>query len=171
MAGRHYAGPVENIGVWKCPACGAPNEGKLQDGCTSCGSGGQTARKAEDRSAHLNGFQEALNDGTPPIDPLRAAFSEFMRREYPNAALEERFMTLVWDAFKAGAAYMKTAAAVAEPPALPLLGTVESRTIIAALGFFAEQILSLAPEEVKTGEWLGKEDTLNLIKRLEASNG
>lgn len=52
-----------------------------------------------------------------------------------------------------------------------LEGTIQSRTIIAALTFFADQVLKAGPEEVITGEWLNATDTNTLIAELKHTYG
>ena len=51
------------------------------------------------------------------------------------------------------------------PP--PLEGSAESRTILAALQLFLDQVLRSAPEEVAEGEWLSAEETEALIRKLK----
>jgi hypothetical protein len=46
----------------------------------------------------------------------------------------------------------------------PLTGTIQSRTIRAALEFFREQILTAQPEEVTTGEWLSAEAVTEMLR-------
>jgi hypothetical protein len=40
MAFKHYQGtPPAVRAAWRCPSCGAPNTGALEDGCVACGVG------------------------------------------------------------------------------------------------------------------------------------
>jgi len=39
IEGGVYKGARPSVGPWKCPACGVENNGPLQAGCASCGSG------------------------------------------------------------------------------------------------------------------------------------
>jgi hypothetical protein len=49
----------------------------------------------------------------------------------------------------------------------PLVGSAESRTIIAALKLFIEDILPTAGEEIASGEFLSIPEVEKLIERLE----
>ena len=51
--------------------------------------------------------------------------------------------------------------------AVPLSGTAETRTVIAALRLFMENILPTATEEIQSGEFLSIEETVRLIAKLE----
>jgi hypothetical protein len=153
---RHYTGATERTGPWKCPACGQPNEGPLDAGCDHCHAG-QPGYRAEERQAAAS-------------DPVREAFDRFIRQNY-GERLDHYVYEIAWAAFTAGLKYVQPAPDVPGDPLLaPVLsGTIESRTIIAALSYFAEQILSMAPDEVKTGEWLDKAGVEQLIRTLETS--
>jgi hypothetical protein len=70
---------------------------------------------------------------------------------------------LVYQAFKAGWEIAMSQQQVAASVS-PLTGTIQSRTIRAALEFFREQILTAQPEEVTTGEWLSADQVTELLK-------
>jgi hypothetical protein len=155
---RHYTGATERTGPWKCPACGQPNEGPLEAGCNSCHAG-QPGHKAREREAATDQVRLAFErwytaaaQALDPDEPLNPA----------------TYRVFVWQAFQAGVHYVQQTVTAPAAPAV-LAGTVESRTVIAALSFFAEQILSMAPDEVKTGEWLDKAGVEQLIHTLETS--
>lgn len=71
---------------------------------------------------------------------------------------------LVYDAFKTG--FQIGISHVAQQ-AVPLSGTAESRTVVAALKLFLENILPTASEEIASGEFLSVEETVRLIAKLE----
>lgn len=52
-------------------------------------------------------------------------------------------------------------------PTDPLLGSIEDRTIVAALEYFRDQILSQQPEEIETGEWLAGPELAALIQQYK----
>lgn len=72
---------------------------------------------------------------------------------------------LVYEAFKAGFAASRVK--IQTETSLPLTGTAESRTIVAALRLFLENVLPMASEEIAAGEYLSVEETERLIRRIE----
>ena len=161
---RHYTGPgLGQTGPWTCPSCGAKNTGALEDGCPNC---------RERQTAQHIGVDPPVRRREPaPIAAsdfnIEQAFEQFLRAERIVNGTEQN---VARRAFFAGVAYVRrhTPAEPREPAdPLPLTGTKESRTIIAALKFFREQILSLTPEEVHTGEWLSASEVDAYLTHLE----
>ncbi len=121
-----------------------------------------------------------FDDAPPADDPgrpmagddIRGAFqswSEAMGCDHLLTSEVDRLR----DAFEAGAQWQRDQMMPARPHDLPLEGTLESRTIVAALQLFREQVLVHNPEEVKTGEWLNARDVEVLIHgiRTQAAKG
>jgi hypothetical protein len=48
-----------------------------------------------------------------------------------------------------------------------LEGTIQSRTLVAALTFFADQVLKQQPEETVNGEWLKADQISSLIEDVK----
>lgn len=147
--GRMRSTAPPAIGIWKCPSCGAENQGPIYAGCTSCGAGkpGQPAKQAP-----------------RPSDPVGEAFQSWLGGL--RDTIEPATALLLFDAFKAGYAM---GLGEQKPEVLadtPLSGTPESRTIIAALELFVDNVLQHSPEEVKSGEFLSAAETRKLIERL-----
>lgn len=157
---------------FRCPQCGVQNEGLLADGCTACGSGSAKAsfvgvppvRPPRDSVPEMESF-------TPPPDPstfqspLMAAFAQWVT-PYRASVTSEMFTLLLY-AFKAGVAFGMGQTDSIQGGAVAMTGTAESRTVIAALRMFIEQILSQHPEECQSGEWISAEQAEAVIARLE----
>lgn len=171
ISGGRYTGPEAHAqGPWKCPACSAENQGPIPQGCVACGSGkpgyhvGQPAAPAEDRSAHLTGFVEALNDGDP--DPLyQVAYN--WSTEHPDVTTTEAFVAGFKAARAQFLAHTMQAAPVTVDVATLAPHTKAQRTIIAALEIFKDQILNQAPEEILSGEWMSIPEVDALIATLK----
>ena len=113
--------------------------------------------------------EELLPPSPPADDPLSDAFLQWCQR----ARLQGASFTSedLFRAFEAGIAYaeeraLMKARGVKARVAEELEGTVESRTIVAALTFFREQVLAHSPEEVRTGEWMSTADVDRLIQAI-----
>ena len=108
--------------------------------------------------------------GTITMPPIQEAFQEWVQAaglQGPVYSVEYLFQ-----AFSAGAKWQQhqgllSAGRGAPAGDVPLEGTVETRTITAALELFKEQVLSANPEEVKSGEWLSAEEVDALIQRFK----
>jgi hypothetical protein len=75
---------------------------------------------------------------------------------------------LCLEAFELGAAILRDEIGMPETPPPPVLeGSAESRTILAALQLFLDQVLRSDPEEVAEGEWLSAQDCEQLIRTLK----
>lgn len=171
-AGRYQGPEAEMHGPWKCPACGANNDGLIPLGCTACGSGkpgyhvDQTPAPAPamDRSASLNGVVEAINDGDP--DPVyQVAYAWHL--DHPDHTPIEAFVA----GFKAARAQLLAHTMQAAPVTVDVEQLAPEgkprRTIIAALEIFKDQILSQAPDEITSGEWLSVPEVDELITTLK----
>lgn len=157
---------------FRCPQCGVQNEGLLADGCTACGSGSAKAsfvgvppvRPARESVPEREAFTP------PPItptyeSPLMAAFAQWMSAA--EGAITSEVFVLVLSAFKAGVTFGMGQTDSIQGGAVAMTGTAESRTVIAALRMFIEQILSQHPEECQSGEWMSAEQAEAVIARLE----
>lgn len=158
MRGRHGIRHVPQApSVWKCPACGSENSGPLEQGCQSCGSGKPGQHVGVDPPARPEAEQQA------PIssDALGDRWLEWIRpyRGKFDADAEQ----MMYAAFTAG---YEAGLTVGTGLHVPLKGTAESRTIIAALRLFLEQIPEFG-DEVARGEFLSAEQIQQLIQRLE----
>ncbi len=186
---RHYEGSeAQAKPIWKCPACGEENQGLLEAGCTACGSGGgakhvgvpPAVRKDQISTVRTSTVRTVP---TTPIEPFNhLCLRRFLLwldtlRPRPTASEQAR----LFPAFIAGwharpqtwenemttdeeemvAPYDDPAPTAGDLPA-ELEGTIQSRTLVAALTFFADQVLRQQPEETETGEWL-KADQINQL--------
>lgn len=137
------------LSVWKCPACGVENTSLLAQGCPACGSG-------------RPGQHVVAQEAQPVIvSPTDAMFTAWMRHRHPD--VEGWVETLMREAWHAGA----EAARLETAPTDVLLGTAESRTLVAALRLFSDQVLRYNPEEVRSGEWLSAAEVEQVVARLE----
>jgi hypothetical protein len=155
---RHYRGPGLGEAIWNCPACGAENQGAIAQGCALCGSG-------------RPGYKMDAPPPPPPTatpEPPAAEETEFTRwmRQHPDATVEDAYTA----GYIEGMRDARRQQLAAQPPAAapPAEGDINSRTMIAALTFFRDQVLVDNPEEVTTGEWLNAAAVTNLIARLTA---
>lgn len=108
---------------------------------------------------------------------IRAAFAAWFEQrqqddENPDGVRKRG--PLMEEAFNAGALWMRqqfesTGSLRKVTQELQLEGTVESRTIIAALELFKAQVLVENPPEVKSGEWLNARDVDVLITGIRAN--
>lgn len=80
---------------------------------------------------------------------------------------------LLYAAFVAGATHAEQTAlrsvrarSAERRPDAPLTGTAETRTLIAALELFIDQVLAFSPEEVGAGEWLSADDARAVVAAL-----
>lgn len=173
---RHYTGDRPSDGPWKCPACKADQTGPLAEGCQACGSGTQ-------KGYHItsDGPPRRLPNPVQAAPPLRAKQIEQLRTDMADGLTIYQY-ALNWsaanpeaslaDAFIAGYQYANAKTIGAPPVAVdvPTLAPEGKprRTIVAALGFFREQILPRALDEVASGEWCSVEEVDELIRQLQA---
>ena len=103
------------------------------------------------------------------VDSIEEAFDAWQPPVRGGGYTEQQLHELLFSAFKAGVAWHArslTTAARATKPTDALEGTPESRTLVAALSFFIDQVLIHHPEEVQSGEWLTATDATALIDTL-----
>lgn len=171
---RHYKGAGLGSGPWKCPACGKDNSRDLSLGCEHCGSGTNAARHvgvdspARKPSSPTVPTVQTSTEGTE--SPARIAFTRWLRAQ--DQLLTPGIIALCEEAFLSGIAYAEKNLLQHLPvqeakPDLPLTGTAASRTLIAALKFFRDGVLTGNPEEIVRGEWLSVAEVDRLIEQME----
>jgi hypothetical protein len=158
---RHYAAPPLPKS-FKCPACGAENTGRLEDGCTACGSGKPGQHVGEQP---LQVRQPPAE--TPDRDSVGQAFIRWKKEQQLPAHWAADVLEILFRAFHAG--YVFGVGQTAQT-AMALNGTAESRTVAAALRLFLDQVLPIAKDEIESGEYLSIEDTRKLIERIERAS-
>lgn len=169
---RHYGGPgLGDIGMWRCPSCGADNGGPLTQGCQLCGAGKPLPppapapapapdRRYEPRSAYELG-EPTHSSGSNQAQSLPEYQAWVTQR--PHATLEDAYM----------AGYVEGIAAARRAERQPPAREVHApegktyRTLVAALSYFRDQFLAGKPEEVRTGEWLSVEEANAVIAQLQ----
>ena len=160
---RHYeGGGLGPIPVWKCPSCGADNQGPLEQGCALCGAGKPGRHVGREAAPPPPPPLPEIEPAEPPASPnLAVAWLD----RHPGATLEEAFMggyiQGIQEARRAQLAMQPPQPLVFDPDGAP------ARTIIAALVLFREQVLLGDPEEVTSGEWLNAHQVEGLIRSLQ----
>jgi len=180
LRGGVYRGEgAQKVTAWACPACGAKNVSVFEEGCPECGAGkpgrhvgvDPIVRKAE--AAALDVLQ-AMSPSAPFGSPSEGGISEAFLKFATSLGrpIAPDIGELLWKAFRAGADWGRSMGAQVQqlqpmqtlpPPS----GTKESRTLVAALEFFKEQILNAYPEEISTGEWCNINEVDQLIARYK----
>jgi hypothetical protein len=170
---RHYAGAgLGQVGLWGCPSCGEDNVGPLEQGCVHCGAG-------------RPGVRAPAPTTPPPPPPEATEATELDEPEQPQARqgdyatiwAEQHPDVSIAEAYRAGVEFgLRTVLArehAAPPPppqpeGAPMLDHPQTyRTIVAALAFFRDQILTTNPEEIKEGWWLSAAATTKVIEHLQ----
>ena len=161
LHGRHGTNAPPVHALWKCVACGTENSGPLEMGCASCGSGKPGSHVGvPPPAAPIAGAE--IPAGHEPTT-VEAAYLRWLKTNGMKQ-VDPVVNELLFDAFQAG--FQVGISQVAQQ-AVPLSGTAETRTVIAALRLFLENILPTASEEIQSGEFLSIEETQRLIQRLE----
>lgn len=174
---RHYQGERPADGPWKCPACKADQSGPIAEGCQACGSG--TAKGFHVETQPVQRSTTAVDWSNITRQQERPALSQL--RSDMKHAQDLLAYALSWsaanpeaspaDAFIAGYQYANAKTIGAPPVAVdvPTLAPEGKarRTIFAALGFFRDQILPRATEEVASGEWCSAEEVEVLMQQFE----
>lgn len=117
--------------------------------------------------------EELMPPPTPPLSADEAdlqAFTQWFEQRIEddeNPAGVAKLERILAEAFFAGANHVRRQAVLSARAPAPLEGTVESRTIVAALAYFRDQVLAHRPEEVATGEWLNATDVDVLIQAIQ----
>jgi hypothetical protein len=177
---RHYDGPgLGPVSVWKCPACATENVGEIDQGCSVCGSGSARPYKVSGFDSRRGTEQEPPR--TPQVagetdtdHPSPAHLIDVVNAAHAWAAAHHH-ETSTADAFLAGYEFALQRTLTAPPvstdlPELSPEGKV-TRTIIAALELFRDQVLRQAAEEIASGEWCSLEDVDQLLQQLRAREG
>lgn len=166
---RHYNGRgLGEIGMWGCPACGEDNTGPLAEGCVHCGAG-RPAAKAEATTPPPPAprVSERAPDDPTYDDRLAAQgdVADHWAQRHVNVTIAEAYRAGYLDGVRATRAAQP---ATPPPPADPEMGggAALTRTVIAALALFRDQVLVDATEEITSGEWLSVEQVDVLIRRL-----
>jgi hypothetical protein len=162
-ANRHYRPGVLDEGVWACPSCGVDNAGPIGQGCASCGAGRPGHRATPDTPAP-----------TPPARPAPAA----PREEFPSLGqvwARQHAQATPAEAYDAG--YQAGLQAAREAVKLQVRGGAPlaafhpagrmTRTLIAALTLFRDQVLVEAAEEIALGEWATADEVTALVAKLQ----
>lgn len=148
---------------WTCVSCGQAVATALELGCPHCGAGTPgkhvgVPQPPPPRSSLREAPDASSGDSGGGLGGEQAYLAYAKGRQFDSVEAG-----LAYEAFMAG--YQAALAAVVHVPPLP--GTAESRTIIAALRRFAEEVLPLASEEIASGEYLSIEAVDALIAKLE----
>jgi hypothetical protein len=183
---RHYDGPgLGPVSVWKCPACATENVGEIDQGCSVCGSGSARPYKATPPPADLKlpGLPTAEDHGRDARraeSPIAGAVGGSIPGVAEIEAIAEAWVRAhddwpLSDAFIAGYRFALQRTLTAPPvstdlPDLSPEGKV-TRTIIAALELFRDQVLRQAAEEIASGEWCSLADVDQLLQQLRAREG
>lgn len=117
-------------------------------------------------------LQGEIPDLRSPVALAFEAWFEQRQAADENPAGVMKLGGLLEEAFLAGwqaAGRVKVADVRMRMAELPLEGTLESRTIIAALELFKSQVLVENPPEVQSGEWLNARDVDVLIQGIRAT--
>lgn len=158
----HYEGPEAHAShPWKCPKCGVENTTRLELGCPSCGGG-------------VPGRHIGLPPPTPTLDRLAAQGAPSPLYDaarqwadaHPTAGLAAAFLAGYELATQQITAHIVQATPVTADVAALAPAGKPTRTIIAALDLFKDQVLAHEPEEVQSGEWCSAAEVDALITKL-----
>lgn len=145
---------------WNCVSCGGANAGPLELGCAICGAGKPGEHVGVPPSARARVVESPQTFRTDPESRVEQAFEAWLKQEGPH---ETFVIEALSRAFNAG--YEMALTTIVQAPPLP--GTAESRTVIAALRSFMENVLPMASEEIASGEFLSVQAVEALIVKLE----
>lgn len=156
---RHYQGPGLGEAMWKCPSCGAENQGPIAAGCTLCGAG-TPDQKSEAPPPPPPDLEPEGEEQLGPFDRWALA--------HPQATLEDAFTA----GYVEGMRDMQRQQQRAVPQAQTFLAEGKAtRTIVAALMVFRDQVLATEPEEIATGEWMSVAEVTQLIRHFSQQQG
>jgi hypothetical protein len=161
---RHYGGGgLGQEGGWRCPSCGAQNDGPIAQGCQLCGAG-RPGQKADGQTV----------EAEPPPPPPASATASIHQGDVADRWARDHDDVTIAEAYRAGyqAGIRAARAAAAAPSPAPAhvpddVNQKITRTICVALAMFRDQVLVNNPEEVDSGEWMSAEETTRLIRRLQ----
>jgi hypothetical protein len=167
---RHYQGGGLGVeGGWGCPSCGADNAGPIAQGCSVCGAGRPGRHIGTEPPVPPAAPRAELPEtpeGTPDDVPRDTPALRWLA-EHPEATLEQAFIAGYVEGMR-DMRYMSRRPTDAPPEAeaaLPPEAKV-ARTIVAALTYFADQVLPAASAEVASGEWCSVAEVRQLIQQL-----
>jgi len=162
---RHYDGGGLGMEAgWNCPSCGNENGGPIAQGCVVCGAGKPGRHIGREQSVPPEPAAPPP-PAPPPVDQEQLGVFDRWALSHQEATLEEAFTA----GYIEGVRAMRREQLAQRPRATEGPLDPESkiaRTIVAALGYFTDQILSQAPPEVASGEWCSVEEVRNLIHQL-----
>jgi hypothetical protein len=184
-AGKYEGPEAHATAPWKCPACGVQNEGRLELGCVHCGSGkpGRHIGLPTKESPAFKAVKADMARGLEALDAARlSTISQALERTlyevWRDSQTDKAFavtenQAYLEAAFVAGYRAAQRQILITAPPVtadvdeLAPEGKVR-RTILAALAFFKDQVLSNAESEIASGEWLSVEECERLIAQWQA---
>lgn len=173
---RHYTGPERDVvAPWKCPACLVENLGRLELGCVHCGAGKPGVHVGVDAPAAVvpapaPEYSSGRNEAS--ADDFDYWYARSRDRINAGTWTQPQLEDLCRSAFDAG--WRAHQRIVLQAP--PVMSDVRAlapagkptRTIIAALDLFKDQVLRHQPEEVASGEWCSAEEVDALLVQLHA---
>ena len=126
------------------------------------GGAGQPCYKAPPKYSESSTYTQYTEYPQYPSVPADLSVSQlfFAWLQPLRGRVDETTEALLFQAFKAGYETGQGARQIA-----PLEGTAESRTIVAALILFIDQVLQHQPDEVTSGEFLSATDTQKVIEK------
>ncbi len=179
----YQGGEVNQRFAWNCPSCGESNENRaLHEGCEHChaGEGASKHVGVDPRPKRVLSTVRTSSTSTGTSSEVQSAFLAWMQQAGTDVGPLAAFKA-GWDARGGGDVVDGDApttlpAVVSDPPALTQDDPAEagaggspdpvevwdpafarSRTLLAALLFFQERMMSEGPEESVSGEWLTAE--------------
>jgi hypothetical protein len=165
---RHYTGGLAEAG-WTCPACGADQSGPLAQGCVNCGAGRPGHRAAERvATARPGGIEDTPPPPLPPqAQPTRTVFERWVDA-HPGATLQDAFQAGFVEGVRAAHAGAKQHAHAQTRQQTETYAPEHrmTRTLIAALTLFKDQVLVEADQEIASGEWASIDDVNQLLAHL-----
>jgi len=171
-ASRHYTGPgIGEATGWNCPSCGAENSGPLEQGCPACGAGRPGSRVEPPALWPKVPASPAPPTPPPPRGEARGDEAAWVAA-HTDATLHEAYLAGyahgMRDALQQqGAAQRIVAPAPSGADKFTPSGANQfTRTLVAALTLFRDQVLADRPEEVTTGEWMSAEDVDEFLTQI-----
>lgn len=171
LHGHTHDGPeAAALAPWTCPACAVENSGPLQLGCVACGSGKPGRHVGIERPVVPAARQQWQ---PPPIAASQSAFTEWLAsRDGQNALISSENVVVLQAAFQAGWKAAQVQTLRLAPPVTADVSRLApegkaTRTVIAALELFRDQVLTAAEEEIASGEWCSVAEVDQLIQEFK----
>ena len=159
---RHYNPGNGSDGVWACPSCGEDNSGPIAQGCVVCGAG-------------RPGYKVDPQAPPPPPAPLtqregdeKISLGMRWMHMHPDATVAEAFDAGFQSGVQAARQGVMDHARKQKPEQhgdFSPEGRM-TRTILAALTLFKDQVLVNAEEEIATGEWASIDEVNAVLAKL-----